>query len=94
MTTQESKQQYEGAILNQLVKNAERIAVVERDISEMKKDISEMKKDISGINTTLSEVQKTTEGIKSVIGLLKWIGGGVTAILLSIMANFIYSFFS
>ena len=87
MTTQESKQQYEGAILNQLVKNAERIAVVERDISEMKKDIS-------GINTTLSEVQKTTEGIKSVIGLLKWIGGGVTAILLSIMANFIYSFFS
>ena len=37
MTTHESKQQYEGAILNQLVKNAERIAVVERDISEIKK---------------------------------------------------------
>ncbi|MDJ0574036.1 MAG: hypothetical protein QNJ65_02565 [Xenococcaceae cyanobacterium MO_234.B1] len=87
MTTQESKQQYEGAILNQLVKNAERIAVVERDISEMKKDIS-------GIKTTLSEVQKTTEEIKSVMGLLKWIGGGVTAILLSILANFVYSFLS
>ena len=87
MTTQESKQQYEGAILNQLVKNAERIAVVERDISEMKQDIS-------GIKTTLSEVKNTTEEIKSVIGLIKWIGGGVTAILLSIVANFVYSFVS
>ncbi len=87
MTTQESKQQYEGAILNQLVKNAERIAVVERDISEMKQDIS-------GIKTTLSEVKNTTEEIKSVIGLIKWMGGGVTAILSSIVANFVYFFIS
>ena len=37
MTTQESKQQYEGAILQQLIKNSERLAVMERDISEIKK---------------------------------------------------------
>ncbi len=37
MTTQESKQQYEGAILQQLIKNSERLAVMERDVSEIKK---------------------------------------------------------
>ncbi len=37
MTTQESKQQYEGAILQQLIKNSERLAVIENDISQIKK---------------------------------------------------------
>ncbi len=37
MTTQESKQQYEGAILQQLIKNSERLAVMENDISQIKK---------------------------------------------------------
>ncbi len=87
MTTHESKQQYKGAILNQLVKNAERIAVVAGDISDMKQDISRIK-------TTLSEVKKTTEEIKSVIGLPSSIGAGVKAILLCIVTNFIYSFVS
>ena len=38
MTTQESKQQYEGAILQQLIKNSERLAVVENDIGQIKKN--------------------------------------------------------
>ena len=37
MTTQESKQQYEGAILQQLIKNSERLAVMENDITQIKK---------------------------------------------------------
>ena len=37
MTTQESKQQYEGAILQQLIKNSERLAVIENNISQIKK---------------------------------------------------------
>ncbi len=37
MTTQESKQQYEGAILQQLIKNSERLAVMENDIAQIKK---------------------------------------------------------
>lgn len=37
MTTQESKQQYEGAILQQLIKNSERLAVMENNISQIKK---------------------------------------------------------
>lgn len=58
MTTQESKQQYEGAILNnsigygedtspplsfnQLIKNSERLVIVERDIAEIEVDIAEI----------------------------------------------------
>ena len=38
MTNAESKQQYEGAILNQLIKNSERLAVIESDISQLKKN--------------------------------------------------------
>ena len=37
MTTQESKQQYEGASLQQLIKNSERLAVIENNISQIKK---------------------------------------------------------
>lgn len=37
MTTQESKQQYEGASLQQLIKNSERLAVIENDLSAVKK---------------------------------------------------------
>ena len=38
MTNAESKQQYEGAILNQLIKNSERLAVIESDIAQLKKN--------------------------------------------------------
>ena len=38
MTNAESKQQYEGAILNQLIKNSERLAVMESDIAQLKKN--------------------------------------------------------
>ena len=34
----DTKQQYEGAILNQLIKNSERLAVVENDIAQVKKN--------------------------------------------------------
>ena len=38
MTNAESKQQYEGAILQQLIKNSERLAVIESDIAQLKKN--------------------------------------------------------
>ena len=38
MTNAESKQQYEGAILQQLIKNSERLAVIETDIAQLKKN--------------------------------------------------------
>ncbi|HEY9770185.1 MAG TPA: hypothetical protein V6C71_17130 [Coleofasciculaceae cyanobacterium] len=40
MANVESKQQYEGAILQQLIKNSERLVIVEQDISQLKQDVS------------------------------------------------------
>lgn len=65
--------QWEQAILNKLTNNGERIAVIEKD---------------------LSEVKEVTKQIRALLGWLKWIGGGVAAILLSLVANFLYSFVS
>lgn len=57
MTTQESKQQYEGAILNQLIKNSERLAVVEKDISQLKDDVSYMKPKVESIDKALGSIK-------------------------------------
>ena len=43
-TNQEPKQQYEGAILQQLIKNSDRLAVMEKDIFGVKQEIGEVKK--------------------------------------------------
>ena len=42
----EPKQQYEGAILQQLIKNSERLAVVEKDISQIRQELEKIKKTI------------------------------------------------
>ena len=76
--------QWEQAVLNKLTSNGERIAVLERDMSDVKKELTEMNKRLSGI-------EKTTEKIESLLGWLKWIGGGIIAIALSLIANFVYS---
>ena len=44
MTNPETKSQYEGAILNQLIKNAERLAVVEKDVRDVKEELQDIKK--------------------------------------------------
>ena len=45
MTNAESKQQYEGAILQQLIKNAERLAVMETEIKQIREvDLVQLKK--------------------------------------------------
>ena len=71
--TNPTSTQWEQAILNKLTNNGERIAVIEKD---------------------LSEVKEVTKQIRGLLGWLKWIGGGVAAILLSLIANFLYSFVS
>lgn len=97
----DTKQQYEGAILQQLIKNSERLVTAENsltevknDVAQLKNDVSQIRNDITQINQELAGVKETTQKVESAIGLLKWIGGGVAAILLSIIASFIYSFVS
>ena len=77
MTTQESKQQYEGAILQQLIKNSERLVVVENDIAQLKNDVNQLKTDISYIKPKVESIDKT-------LGVIKWI---LVTIALAIVAN-------
>ena len=44
--------------------------------------------------TRLGDIEKVIKQIQIALKLLKWIAGGVGAILLSIVANFLYSWFS
>ena len=59
MTNIESKQQYEGAILQQLIKNSERLVVVEQNMSQLKQDMAYVKPKVESIDKTL--------------GVIKWI---------------------
>lgn len=57
MTNAESKQQYEGAILQQLIKNSERLVIVEQDIAKLKEDMAYIKPKIENIDQTLGSIK-------------------------------------
>ena len=57
MTNAESKQQYEGAILQQLIKNSERLVVVEQNISQLKQDMAYVKPKVESIDKTLGVIK-------------------------------------
>lgn len=92
MTT--NKEVYEGKILETLMQgrsprssssttetlcvcNSERLAVVEQKID--------------GVENRLTGVENRLTEIEKLLGWLRIIGGGVVAIALSLIANFIYS---
>ncbi|VEP18044.1 conserved hypothetical protein [Hyella patelloides LEGE 07179] len=77
MTNAESKQQYEGAILQQLIKNSERLVVVDRDTSQLKEDLSRLKQDMAYVKPKVKNIDKT-------LGIIKWV---LVTIALSIIAN-------
>ena len=77
MTNAESKQQYEGAILQQLIKNSERLVIVEQDISQLKQDVSQLKQDVGYIKPKIESIDKT-------LGSIKWV---LVTIALAIIAN-------
>ena len=125
--------QWEQALLSKITSNGERIAVVERDISDIKDRLKGMDNRLIGlenrqtlvenrltdvenrltgvenrltgvenrltgidnqltrIDNRLTGVEKTMEKIESLLSWLKWIGGGIVAIALSLIANFVYS---
>ncbi len=57
MANTESKQQYEGAILQQLIKNSERLVIVEQDISQLKQDMAFVKPKVESIDRTLGTIK-------------------------------------
>ncbi len=95
---------WEQALLNKLTSNGERIAVIERDIKDIKNEVSNLNTKVSNLETKvsnldskvsnldnrLSNVEKLIDDVRK---LLKWIVGGIGAIILSLIANFIYENF-
>ena len=84
MANIESKQQYEGAILQQLIKNSERLVIVEQDMSQLKQDVSQLKQDVSQLKQDLNLIKPKIEGIDRTLGTIKWI---LVTIALAIVAN-------
>ena len=52
-----TEQQYEGAILSQLIKNAERLAVLEQNVAQLQTDMAEVKPLVFEIRTTMNWVK-------------------------------------
>ena len=69
MTNPEAKQQYEGAILNQLVKNSEKLAVVEFELSQLKPKIDK----IDDLEQKLDGLDKKVDKIFSALSILRWL---------------------
>lgn len=69
MTSPETKQQYEGAILNQLVKNAEKLAVIESKFEQITPKIEK----IDVLEMKIDAVEQKVDRIYSALSTLKWI---------------------
>ena len=67
----------EGAILQQLIKNSERLVIVEQDISQLKQDVSQLKQDMAFVKPKVESIDRT-------LGTVKWI---LVTIALAIVAN-------
>ena len=88
---------YESGILAQLIKNAERLAVIESQVSQITPEvqkISELEKKVGDIESQVSqitpEVQKISElekKINVIYGSLKWVFTMLGTIILAIIAN-------
>ena len=69
MTNPETKQQYEGAILNQLVKNAEKLAVIVSEFDRVKPKIQK----VEVLEQKIGIVEQKIDRIYSTLSTLKWI---------------------
>ncbi len=70
MAATEAEQQYEGAILNQLVKNAERLAVLEHDVVQLKTDVAQLKTDMTEVKPLIFEIRATMQWVKWFLGAI------------------------
>ena len=73
MTNAESKQQYEGAILQQLIKNSERLVIVENKVNK--------------IDTLEQKINVLSHKTDYIYKSLKWIIALLGAILIAVIAN-------
>ena len=98
MATVETQQQYEGAILSQLIKNAERQAVFAKDISQLQADVAQLKSDVAELKSDvaqlksavvalqldMAEVKLKVQNMEASLNSIKWL---MATIALGILVN-------
>ncbi len=88
---------WEQALLNKVTSNGERIAVIERDIKDIKNEVSNLNTKVSNLDAKVSKLDNRLSNVEKLIDdvrkILKWLVGGIGAIILSLIANFIYANF-
>jgi len=70
MAATETEQQYEGAILSQLIKNSERLAVLEQNTTQLKTDSVQLKTDMTEVKLRVNEIQATINQVKWFLGAI------------------------
>ena len=96
--TNQIREVYERGILDQLIKNAERLAVIERDVAEIKPHVETTEKAVTGLNSKANSIESQLETLQTkvsgleekVSGLdakLNWVLGLLIAIGTSILAT-------
>ena len=65
------------------------VSILKSDVSILKSDVSILKSDVSNLDTRLSDIEKLIHDAKK---LMKLILGGMGAVFLSLVANFIYAY--
>ncbi|MGF1603048.1 MAG: hypothetical protein ACFCU8_13700 [Thermosynechococcaceae cyanobacterium] len=70
MEAVETEQQYEGAILNQLIKNSERLAVLEQNVGQLKTDVGQLKTDMAEVKPLVIEIRATMNWVKWFLGAI------------------------
>ena len=65
------------------------VSTLKSDVSTLKSDVSTLKSDVSNLDSRLSSIEQLIHDAKK---LMKWLLGGMGAVLLSLVANFIYEY--
>lgn len=77
---------------NRLDNIENRLDTIEKTQVESDRTLQEINQRLNQNDTRLDDIEKIIKQLELAIKLLKWIAGGVGAILLSIAANYFYSF--
>ena len=62
---------WEGAVLEKLTRNGERIAVVENKLDNLTEDVKELKTDVANLKTDVSTLQEDVKELKEDVKELK-----------------------
>ena len=76
MTNPETRTQYEGAILQQLIKNAEELAVIKPKIDKidnLERKVDNLEQKVDNLEQKVDNLGQKVDKIYSAIGTLKWI---------------------